>query len=263
MMCYITVVGGEAEGRYVKLDGAKVRWHRDQLGWTLDDVAEQAEVAKGTVLRAEHGEDVRPSSGRRIARAFGIEIPELSPEKPGMALAGKAEAPATGRPKVQASLRPEEEPERRNPEPSDAQRRLAKVDELAAEYLAGRAEKHGAEVTDPNSPHFANATAATLWLAGVEDELAAWLDWREELQGVTMPVGEDFGAAVGAIVERFLVALGAVLAFDRVTERAEERIKAMNDPPDELAARRLEVSTAAREASRKRLEDPREAASGG
>ena len=96
MMCYITVVGGEAEGRYVKLDGAKVRWHRDQLGWTLDDVAEQAEVAKGTVLRAEHGEDVRPSSGRRIARAFGIEIPELSPEKPGAALAGKAEAPPVG-----------------------------------------------------------------------------------------------------------------------------------------------------------------------
>jgi transcriptional regulator with XRE-family HTH domain len=93
MMCYITVVGGEAEGRYVKLDGAKVRWHRDQLGWTLDDVAEQAEVAKGTVLRAEHGEDVRPSSGRRIARAFGIDIPELSPEKPGVALSGKAEAP--------------------------------------------------------------------------------------------------------------------------------------------------------------------------
>jgi transcriptional regulator with XRE-family HTH domain len=99
MMCYITVVGGEAEGRYVKLDGAKVRWHRDQLGWTLDDVAEQAEVAKGTVLRAEHGEDVRPSSGRRIARAFGIEIPELSPEKPGVALAGKAEAPEEAGPR--------------------------------------------------------------------------------------------------------------------------------------------------------------------
>jgi len=166
-------------------------------------------------------------------------------------------------PKVQASLWLEEEPERRNPEPSDAQRRLAKVDELAAEYLVGRAEKHDEEVTDPNSPHFANATAAALWLAGVEDELAAWLDWREELQGVTMPVGEDFGATAGAIVERFLVALGAVLAFDQLTNRAEERIKAMNDTPDELAARRLEDSAAAVEERKKRLEDPREAASGG
>ncbi len=165
-------------------------------------------------------------------------------------------------PKVQASLWPEEESERRNPEPSDAQRRLAKVDDLAAEYLVGRAEKHGAEVTDPNSPHFANATAATLWLAGVEDELAAWLDWVRELQGATTPAGEDFGATVGAIVERALLALGAVLAFDSVTERAEERIKGMNDTPDELADRRREVATAGLEASKKRLEDPREAASG-
>ena len=262
MMCYITVVGGEAEGRYVKLDGAKVRWHRDQLGWTLDDVAEQAEVAKGTVLRAEHGEDVRPSSGRRIARAFGIEIPELSPEKPGMALAGKAEAPATGRPKVQTSLWPEEEPQRRNPEPSDAQRRLAKVEELAAEYLVGRAEKHDEEVTDPNSPHFANATTAALWLAGVEDERAAWLDWWAELQGVTTPVREDFGAALATTAEQWLLALGAVLAFDQLTNRAEHRIKTMSAAPDELAARRLGVATAAAEASRKRLEDQREAAGG-
>jgi len=163
-------------------------------------------------------------------------------------------------PKVQASLWPEEEPERRNPEPSEAE--LETVNKLAAEYLAGRAEQHDAEVTDPNSPHFANATAATLWLAGVEDELAAWLDWREELQGATTPAGEDFGATVATIVGRALVALGAVLAFDSVTERAEERIEAMNGTPDELAARRLEVSAAAVEASRKRLEDPREAASG-
>jgi transcriptional regulator with XRE-family HTH domain len=71
------------KGRYVKLDSAKVRWHRDRLGWTLDTLAEQAEVAEGTALRAEHGEDIRPSSGRRIARAFGVDISELVPEKPG------------------------------------------------------------------------------------------------------------------------------------------------------------------------------------
>jgi transcriptional regulator with XRE-family HTH domain len=45
-------------------------------------LAEKAEVAKGTVLRAEHGEDVRPSSGRRIAKALGAEISELIPDKP-------------------------------------------------------------------------------------------------------------------------------------------------------------------------------------
>ena len=88
------------KGRYMRLDSAKMRWHRDRLGWTLDTLAEQAEVAEGTALRAEHGEDIRPSSGRRIARAFGVDVSELVPEKPGRvkepALSGKAEAPETG-----------------------------------------------------------------------------------------------------------------------------------------------------------------------
>jgi len=227
--------------------GEQLREHRDKAMLTQDELGKRAGLSGYTISRIESDQvEPRVSTMRKIAGALGIKPEEL-----------------TARPKVQTSLWPEEGPERRNPEPSDAQRRLAKVNKLAAEYLAGRAEQHDAEVTDPNSPHFANATAATLWLAGVEDELAAWLDWREELQGATTPAGEDFGATVATIVGRALVALGAVLAFDSVTERAEERIKAMNDAPDELAARRLEVSTAAREASRKRLEDPREAASGG
>ena len=70
----------------MKLDSAKVRWHRDRLGWTLDTLAEQAEVAEGTALRAEHGEDIRPSSGRRIARALGVDISELVPDQPGVVI---------------------------------------------------------------------------------------------------------------------------------------------------------------------------------
>ena len=86
----------------MKLDADKVRWYRDRFGWTLDITAEKAEVAPGTILRAEHGEDIRPSSGRRIARAFGVDISELVPDKPGApaqrepVLSGKAEAPPPG-----------------------------------------------------------------------------------------------------------------------------------------------------------------------
>jgi transcriptional regulator with XRE-family HTH domain len=100
----------------MQLDHERVRWHRDRLGWTLDTLAEKAEVAKGTVLRAEHGEDVRPSSGRRIARALGTEISELIPDKPRrveeLAGKGKAEAPPAGRNEIRAghSDKPEEEP---------------------------------------------------------------------------------------------------------------------------------------------------------
>jgi transcriptional regulator with XRE-family HTH domain len=90
----------------MRLDHEMVRWHRDRLGWTLDTLAEKAEVAKGTVLRAEHGEDVRPSSGRRIARALDVEISDLIPDKPRrvgeLVGAGKAEASTTGRPRMAA-----------------------------------------------------------------------------------------------------------------------------------------------------------------
>jgi transcriptional regulator with XRE-family HTH domain len=83
----------------MRLDGRKVRWHRDRFGWTLDTLAEQAGVAKGTLLRAEHGDDIQPRSGRRIARAFGVDISELVPEQPGVVLP-KGEAPSTsGQPK--------------------------------------------------------------------------------------------------------------------------------------------------------------------
>jgi transcriptional regulator with XRE-family HTH domain len=92
------------KGRYMKLDSAKMRWHRDRLGWTLDTLAEQAEVAEGTALRAEHGEDIRPSSGRRIARALDVDISELVPDQPGVVLP-KAEAPSTpGQPKEERQI---------------------------------------------------------------------------------------------------------------------------------------------------------------
>jgi transcriptional regulator with XRE-family HTH domain len=70
----------------MRLDSEKVRWHRDRFGWTLDELADKAGVAKGTLLRAEHGEDIQPRSGRRIARAFGVDISELVPDKPGVVL---------------------------------------------------------------------------------------------------------------------------------------------------------------------------------
>jgi transcriptional regulator with XRE-family HTH domain len=85
------------KGRCMKLDADKMRWHRDSRGWTLETTAEKAEVALGTVLRAEHGEDIRPSSGRRIAQAFGVDVSELVPDRPGV-MPPKAPAPSTSGP---------------------------------------------------------------------------------------------------------------------------------------------------------------------
>jgi transcriptional regulator with XRE-family HTH domain len=78
----------------MRLDSPKVRWHRDRFGWTLDELADKAGVAKGTLLRAEHGEDIQPRSGRRIAQAFGVDISALVPDQPGVVLP-KVSAPSS------------------------------------------------------------------------------------------------------------------------------------------------------------------------
>ncbi|MEJ7872430.1 MAG: helix-turn-helix transcriptional regulator, partial [Rubrobacteraceae bacterium] len=115
---------------------------REQRGLSRETLAVGADMSPVTLWRYETGQrSPTVDQLEKLAEVMGVEVGDLLP-------------------KVQASLWPEEEPERRNREPSDAQRRFAKVDELAAEYLMGRAEKHDAEVMDPNSPHFANATAA-------------------------------------------------------------------------------------------------------
>jgi excisionase family DNA binding protein len=156
-------------------------------------------------------------------------------------------------PKVQASLWPEEEPERRNPEPGEAERRLSKVPEALGEYIGGRAKQHDAEIRDPASPHFASATAGTLYLAGIEDEFDAWCSWAARTMPEIMLIREGLGKQiVGTLLETFSV-MGVMLFWGGMRKRARRRIQAMESVPDELATRRLEVVTARAEESRKRL----------
>jgi transcriptional regulator with XRE-family HTH domain len=42
-----------------------------------EDLAEKAGVGRTTIARGEHGEHIRPSSVRKIARALGVRPHEL------------------------------------------------------------------------------------------------------------------------------------------------------------------------------------------
>ncbi len=155
-------------------------------------------------------------------------------------------------PKLQASLWPEEEPQRRNPEPGEAER-LSKVPEALEEYIVGRAKDHGAEIRDPASPHFASATAGTLYLADIEDEFDAWCSWAARVVPEIMLIREGLGKQIGdTLLDTFSV-MDVMFVVDDMRETARRRIQAMESVPDELAARRLEVATARAEESRKRL----------
>jgi len=67
-------------GAQLKLSGKRTRRARDRLGYSLVMVAEEAGVAEGTALRAEHEKEIRPSSARKIAAALGVGVADLIEE---------------------------------------------------------------------------------------------------------------------------------------------------------------------------------------
>lgn len=61
----------------MKLDGKRMRYARYRLGCSLDMVGERSGISKNTARRAERGEEVRPSTARKIAAGLGVEVSDL------------------------------------------------------------------------------------------------------------------------------------------------------------------------------------------
>ena len=61
----------------MKLDRDRVIRAREMLGYSIETTAEEAGVSKNSVLRAEHEEDIRPVTARKIAAALGVRVADL------------------------------------------------------------------------------------------------------------------------------------------------------------------------------------------
>jgi len=61
----------------LKLDRDKLLRARELSGYGLQKTAEEAGVSKNSVLRAEHGREIRPVTARKIAGALGVEVADL------------------------------------------------------------------------------------------------------------------------------------------------------------------------------------------
>jgi DNA-binding XRE family transcriptional regulator len=61
----------------LKLDRDELIRARERLGYAVETVAEEAGVSKNSVLRAEHGQDIRPLTARKIAAALGVAVADL------------------------------------------------------------------------------------------------------------------------------------------------------------------------------------------
>ena len=73
----------------MRLDPEKVRRARESLGYSIEATGEKGDLSPNSVLRAEHGEEIRPSTARRLAKALNTEVVALYP---------KAEAPSSPTP---------------------------------------------------------------------------------------------------------------------------------------------------------------------
>jgi DNA-binding XRE family transcriptional regulator len=76
-------------GGALKLDRDKLIRAREMLGYAVETTAQEAGVSKNSVLRAEHEEDIRPVTARKIAAALGVRVADLIGESETL----KAEAP--------------------------------------------------------------------------------------------------------------------------------------------------------------------------
>ena len=61
----------------MRLDRDRLIRAREMLGYGIETTAQAAGVSKNSVLRAEHGEDIRPVTARKIARALNVEVADL------------------------------------------------------------------------------------------------------------------------------------------------------------------------------------------
>ncbi len=59
------------------LDEKKVRRSRERLGYTLHLMAAEAGMAPHTIIRAEKGRNITPTSARRIAAVLGVTVADL------------------------------------------------------------------------------------------------------------------------------------------------------------------------------------------
>jgi hypothetical protein len=169
---------------------------------------------------------------RKLASGLGVTVPELFERNDPL----KAEPPL--------------------PFNDVVEERGSDVSEAFDTYVRIRAVAHEREVQDPASPHFRDATAAALWVAMLDEE-------RKALVGFILDEAQQLMRDL-PVKERSLLAMRLLWPIGQladVARQAEERLDAMSDQPDELAARKREKAHVAAEESERRLAELQETGS--
>jgi transcriptional regulator with XRE-family HTH domain len=173
----------------MKLDPTKVREAREQLGLSIVEIAENAEVSPNSVSRAENNREIRPLTARRISRALGSEVADLYP---------KAKAP-TSSPKPEAAV---EERRAIDIPHEDFRRALSEASEAGDEalielYARLDAERINAELAFRTDE--ANRGARSDYARAVERRMLLFLALLK--RGVTLPDPEQLSHQIEQLEE--------------------------------------------------------------
>ena len=215
--------------------GEHVRAARKRAGLSQEALARRADMSLSAITTIELGTRADPhySSLRKIASALGVSVGELA----GETTPGKAQAPSP----------PDAAATEAGRTVADAVRSL--MGHVTADYER--------ELKDPDNPDFKTATAAARWATRVRREAKRYADWFIEEGSVLMARHAEASSPVfdtKVWVDASKIAL-PIYTLNELARRAEKRIEAMNDVPDELDQRRLEKVRREAEKSVRRIKE--------
>ena len=225
----------------------KLRVMRAERGLTLRQAAPLLGVRPGTLSELERGaRHPHDLTLAKIAKGYGVPVEDLLEEAP------------TGEvtPSPLGVAPPRSRSPERNAEAGQQQR--AVLDAIWS-YMRGVTTDYHLELVDPDNPDFRTATAATRWAERVRKEAKRYGDWVVENASVLMAHHADTPSplsdkdAWGDAIKL----TGPIYTLNELARRAEKRIEAMNDRPDELARKQLEKARRAAEESERQIEELR------
>jgi DNA-binding XRE family transcriptional regulator len=220
------------DGGGVKLDRDKLIRAREMLGYGIETVAAEAGVSKNSVLRAEHEEDIRPLTARKIAAALGVRVADLIGESETL----KAQPPL--------------------PDFWGKWRSQLQLLESCVQYKVSRAEYYERELERGRSSDYATARGAENLAILAREEFAGITKWvidgpvrplavaLEQFPSPVDPrIAEEFEAKVDVMIYRAKQTTDLLFEHAyRLAETAEQR--------NELAKKRRQVEKLEKRAAR-------------
>jgi transcriptional regulator with XRE-family HTH domain len=209
--------------------GARIRAARKEAGLSQEELARRADMSLNGMASIERGGITDPhySTLSKIAKGLGVSPHWLysGDEAEESAIIKKAPAPTSSTPAEREAM--------------DEERRTI-YDALQSLEMS-RVADYDREVTASDSPHFRDATAATLWIDWVQRDATRWADWVIKEASTLAPL--ETGTSLKENLHNAFKVSGPLMEYDRVIREGRRRLEKMGGQVDEFTKKMFEKST--------------------